>query len=302
MQRPIEISVVIPAKNRAGTLPECLESVLAQTYPASEIIVVDDGSTDDTHMIVESYAPRGVSYVRLTVGKGAQAARNFGIGMAKCEWIAFQDSDDVWLPDKLALQVKALKEYGFDPLTVVHGNGLKCFTAMGKKMPFSVPHMAGWCYEKLLLQPAPMFQSMLTSKTAILQAVGLDNDCPSYQEWDTSIRLSRHCQFMHIEQPLFEWHWHDGDTISKDLRRDVLGFNYVMNAHRSEIMAVHGMKAWRKLKITNVVRALRWGLWDEAMAFMNGEPTCPAFIFARALAKTRRFPAGTATLLKLLAV
>lgn len=94
------ISVIIPAYNSASTLSRALDSVLAQTWPAHEIIVVDDGSTDATSDIVNDYADR-VRYVRQD-NAGPSAARNRGVAEANGEWIAFLDADDWYYPDRLA--------------------------------------------------------------------------------------------------------------------------------------------------------------------------------------------------------
>jgi glycosyltransferase involved in cell wall biosynthesis len=97
-----KFSVVIPTHNRAADLAEAVRSVWDQTYPAHEIIVVDDGSTDDTPQVVESLINGGVPlrYLRQT-NQGAAAARNRGIRAAAGDWIALLDSDDTWLPRKL---------------------------------------------------------------------------------------------------------------------------------------------------------------------------------------------------------
>lgn len=95
-----DFSVIIPAYNAAGTLSRSLDSVLAQTWPAHEIIVVDDGSTDGTGEIVNSYAER-VRYVRQD-NAGPSAARNLGVAMASSEWITFLDADDWYYPERLA--------------------------------------------------------------------------------------------------------------------------------------------------------------------------------------------------------
>jgi glycosyltransferase involved in cell wall biosynthesis len=104
----VTISVVIPAYNSAAYIRETLESVLAQTYPPLETIVIDDGSTDTTAEIVQSYAGR----VRLLQQdhQGVSAARNLGIKEARGDYIAFVDSDDLWLPEKLRLQAACLLE------------------------------------------------------------------------------------------------------------------------------------------------------------------------------------------------
>lgn len=98
------ISVIIPAFNRERFLADSIESILAQTYPASEIIVVDDGSTDRTAEVAQSFGD-AVKYVFQENG-GAAVARNTGVGIATGEWFAFLDSDDVWLPDLLARQIE----------------------------------------------------------------------------------------------------------------------------------------------------------------------------------------------------
>lgn len=108
-ERPL-VSVIIPTYNRAGLIGETIENVLQQTYANLELIVVDDGSTDDTHAVLKSYGTR----IRWTAQEnaGPSAARNRGIAMAKGDIIAFQDSDDAWHPTKLARQVSLLERGG----------------------------------------------------------------------------------------------------------------------------------------------------------------------------------------------
>jgi len=103
------VSVVIPTYNRAASIGEALDSVLAQTYPAMEIIVVDDGSTDDTRQILMQRYPQ-VRYFHQENG-GVSRARNRAIREARGEFIAFLDSDDLWLPDKTEKQVACFKQH-----------------------------------------------------------------------------------------------------------------------------------------------------------------------------------------------
>lgn len=297
----IPISVVIPARNRARTLAACLDSVARQIYPAAEIIVVDDGSTDETTRIVRGFPSQLIRYTQFKTSLGAQAARNRGIELAKFEWIAFQDSDDIWFPEKLAVQVEALSRLNFDKGVVIHGDGIRQDEQSGVEEYIQIPLTTGDCYHRLLLRAGPMFPTILVHRWALLEAGGLDNACPSYQEWDTAIRLSRICRFVHVQKPLFIWRWHEGEAISKDFLRDLRGFDYVIGKYREEIIATHGYRAWRRLKIGNISRALSARQWKEAEAMMADEPAHRSFGLARVFANRQFFPQRGRQLLYLMA-
>jgi len=139
------VSVVIPAYNAERYIGETLESVLAQTYRDFEVVVVDDGSTDGTREIVRGYGEP----VRLVEqpNSGPAAARNRGVREARGEFIAFIDADDLWLPEKLALQVPLFddEEVGLVSCRVqlVDGSGRPHPTYEREKV-------SGWAFEKLL--------------------------------------------------------------------------------------------------------------------------------------------------------
>jgi len=120
------ISVVIPTYNRAGLLPRAVDSALAQTMAPAEVLIVDDGSTDDTRAVCAQWrAP--VRYIATPNG-GVARARNVGIGEARGDWIALLDSDDEWEPDKLAAQCAAFDaapdaRWGITGCTLVDGTG-----------------------------------------------------------------------------------------------------------------------------------------------------------------------------------
>ena len=108
------ISVVIPTYNRKDKLPACIASVLAQTYPDLEVIVVDDASTDGTELLFDCNIDPRVHYVRYGDNRGACYARNLGAQRAHGSILAFQDSDDLWHPDKLQKQYDLLTATGAD--------------------------------------------------------------------------------------------------------------------------------------------------------------------------------------------
>ena len=110
-----KVSVIIPTYNRAEYVTHAIDSVLAQTYTDYEIIVVDDGSADNTKDVLLPYMDR-IRYI-YQENAGLSAARNTGIKAAKGDWIAFLDSDDEWLPGKLAVQMRAVERH---PQLVAH--------------------------------------------------------------------------------------------------------------------------------------------------------------------------------------
>ena len=111
--RPL-ISVIMPTYNRAHTLPRAIRSVLAQTWENLELIIADDASADNTRQLVLAIPDRRLKYVRNEINRGAAAARNLGLSHARGEYIAFQDSDDEWLLDKLTIQMEALRSHNGD--------------------------------------------------------------------------------------------------------------------------------------------------------------------------------------------
>jgi len=241
------VSVVIPTYNRGKLIERAVQSVLAQTYQDLEVIIVDDGSTDDTPRVVAALAEedRRIHYLRHETNRGAQAARNTGIWAAGGEYVAFLDSDDEWLPDKLATQMAAF-EQGPPNLGVVHCGYRtehaddqppqdKCFTLRGN------------IYRELLANYGLGPTSILVVKKEHLERAGLFNErVRSWQEWDTCIRLARHCEFDYVPQSLVVYHLHDSPTISKDLFLSGLGYLDVVGLHRSEILRLCGQDVLAK--------------------------------------------------------
>src|SRR5690606_32106120 len=112
------VSVIIPTYNRAHLISETLDSILAQSYTHWECIVVDDGSTDDSQRVFDSYANKDSRFQFLkrpnTKPKGANTCRNIGLGTAKGEYIVFFDSDDLMTVDHLEVKINGMKDSGCD--------------------------------------------------------------------------------------------------------------------------------------------------------------------------------------------
>jgi glycosyltransferase involved in cell wall biosynthesis len=104
------ISAIIPTFNNSSYIKEAVESVLKQTLPACEIIVVDDGSTDDTEKVLTSHVANGNIKYTKAIGKGPASARNYGVALSRGEFVAFLDADDIWQSDKLKKQIPLFED------------------------------------------------------------------------------------------------------------------------------------------------------------------------------------------------
>ncbi len=193
-ERSPAVTVVVPTYNRADLIAETLESVRAQTFTDWECIVVDDGSTDDTRSVVEEFVARDPRFRYVwQENHSASSARNHGLRLARGEFIAFLDSDDLFEPDRLEWQVEALRR---DPEAVLaYGlsfNFRTPDTHKGAIYLASVPDEEkprGWCFEKLLTCSA--IQLPLIRTRAIRDAGGFDTSIPSAEDWDMWLTLAK---------------------------------------------------------------------------------------------------------------
>ena len=233
------IAVIIPTYNRVNTIVACIESVLSQSYPVNEIIVIDDHSTDDTVKQLNKIK-NDITILQTEKQYGAQTARNIGIKAAKSKWISFLDSDDLWLSNKIEKQILALKTVEYNPMTVVHGDCYRRNNNSDKKDHWQLDNIDGEnVYKKLLSKSGTLFPSILTSKQALDRIDYLDENIPSYHEWDTAIRLAKYCRFIHIQEPLFIYNIHN-NTISRNSNASIEGYQYVINKFKDEIKELCG--------------------------------------------------------------
>lgn len=262
----LSISVVIPVYNREKRIKYCLNSILDQTVSPLEIVIVDDCSIDNTVHVIKSYNDRRIRLFVLDKQSGAQAARNFGIKKAIGNWFAFQDSDDEWMPDKLEKQIKALAEINFDPWTVVHTNAVWFDEKNNTRRIGKSDGVHGKeVYEELLRKPGPMFQGMVVSKKALDKIGGLDDAVPSWQEWDTSIRLSKYCQFIYLKEPLFIYYISEKDAISSNQKLYISGYKYIVNKFENEIKSKCEENVWIDHYSIMLRKSIKYGLWKTAL-------------------------------------
>jgi glycosyltransferase involved in cell wall biosynthesis len=198
----LEITVIIPTYNRAGHVTDAINSVMTQTYQKYEIIVVDDGSTDNTRSSLAPYINKGqIQYIYQT-NKGVSAARNAGIKASKGQWIAFLDSDDLWLPDKLSRQVSLINnsktELGCVICNMQYNPSIGNISNSFQNAPFTPIHPQGICFNisSILLTRFILFnQGAMIRKSHLDEIGGYDEELEILEDYDIALRLSFLCNW-----------------------------------------------------------------------------------------------------------
>ncbi|NQN91012.1 glycosyltransferase family 2 protein [Streptococcus suis] len=218
------ISIIIPNFNRGHLLKEVLESVLNQTYQPLEIVVVDDASTDNSIAIIQNLQKSipNLLLIQQEINSGANACRNLGVDHAKGEYIAFLDSDDYFLPDKLEKQLKVFNQYpevGF----VVTGFGAKTVQVLPEGI---IP-----LKETIFQNNLGGFSTLMVKKSLFLEVGGLDQSLPSCQDWDLFLKLLTVSKGYKVAEDLVIYEVQD-DSISKNVSKVVQGYKIVSERAR----------------------------------------------------------------------
>ncbi len=192
------ISVIIPVFNRKDLISRALFSVLKQTFPVHEVIVIDDGSSDATGEVVQQQFP-GVKWIEQN-HQGVSAARNLGIQRAAGDWIALLDSDDAWVPNKLACQIEALKKAPDHPLChtneiwIRHGVRVNPMKKHEKK--------GGWIFRHCLPRCAISPSASLIKKTLFEEVGYFDETLPVCEDYDLWLRICARYPVLYLDEAL----------------------------------------------------------------------------------------------------
>ena len=228
MGLPPTVSVIIPSYQRAHLIRDTIDSVLAQTYQDFEIIVVDDGSTDETRKVVAGYGEQ-VRYIYQELrdtpnsrdtGTRAARSRNIGTRAARGEFVAFLDSDDLWLPEKLAMQVPLFDQ---DPEVGLVYCDLSYFAPDGpmeRPSRFNThPPQSGHALREMFIQKCPMHTSTVVLRRQCLNTVGLFDEGLSYfEDQDLWFRLAKVFKIDYVDAPLVRWRLHDQPHPYKEIQ------------------------------------------------------------------------------------
>lgn len=212
LQASPKVSVIMPTYNRAHYLPEAIGSVLKQTFDDFELIVVDDGSIDNTEELLQSFDDLRIRYLRQE-HRGISATLNAGIRASRGQYIARLDSDDIWTPQMLATQVGTLENHSEAGLVYAKTGAMDQW---GVRIPgiWGQPEFfAGESFKSMLYGD---FTSNITIvvRRACLDRVGLyDESFQVNEDWELWLRVARYFQFVFVDQVLAVRRWH-GDNIT----------------------------------------------------------------------------------------
>jgi glycosyltransferase involved in cell wall biosynthesis len=242
------VSVVLPAFNRAETIRAAIASVLRQSWRDFELLVVDDGSTDGTLEAAKAEADRRVRVLSTPRNLGAAGARNHGLAAARAPWIAFQDSDDEWLPEKLARQMARLLEPGAGWIgahcgMIVMGRAEDRPRARSPGRPAgrtevryipdaSVRAPEGDILAEVLRKSFISTQMLVARRDALEAVGGFDEELRALVDWELMLRLAPRGPFAFVDEPLVLQRF-SANSITRDRARRAEARARIIAKHRA---------------------------------------------------------------------
>ncbi len=263
----MNFSVVIPTFNRAHTLSRAINSVISQTFQANEIIVVDDGSTDETQELLRQWPD---IHVIMQTNHGVSAARNSGIQAAAGDWIAFLDSDDEWLPEKLERQTSLIQQNpGYK---ICHGNELWIRNGLPLKQLKKHHKQGGFIFENCL-PLCVISPSAAVIKKSVFDALGLfDTSLPACEDYDMWLRICAANPVLYVELPILRKYGGHDDQLSHkywgmDRFRITALKNALLGGSLSETQRFNARAMLRKKALIYAKGARKHGRPDEALDY-----------------------------------
>lgn len=239
MNKPL-VSVIIPNYNYANYLCQAVDSVLMQTYPNIEIIVVDDGSKDNSKEILSSYGEK-ISVI-YQPNAGVAAARNNGANAGKGEFIAFLDADDFWLPGKIEKQIDLFRmnsSLGFSHV------GVQYIDTENEPIKDLINGQEGWVSEEFLLLDRPVVLSggsgMMMPRSVFEEVGGFDLELSTCADWDLFYRISCLYEFGFLPEILVKYRIHSSNmhgNIQRMEREMMHGYQKAFSEGNSELQKI----------------------------------------------------------------
>ncbi len=245
------VTVVIPCYNRADTVAEAVETVLSQDYPSFDVIAVDDNSTDATLDVLSRMDDPRLRVVTNPGPRGPCSTRNHGAALSNSPWIAFQDSDDIWLPGKLMRQMAEVS--GTDAVAVYCGMVVKddatASSPVLRRYPGAdITHVSGD------IMPSLAFKSFISTQTVIIrrdvfEAVGgFDETFQALVDWELMLRVAQQGNVAFVDDDLVIQRL-SGNSITRTPRKRVMAQEMVLAKHADMLAGYKGALAFHHRRL-----------------------------------------------------
>ena len=263
------VSIIIPTYNREKEIGRAVWSILQQTYVWYEIIIVDDGSTDNTEEVIRQFADDRIRYIQLETNQGPSHARNIGIKEALYDYIAFHDSDDEWMPDKLELQMCKMTQVSemfglvYCRMSGIARDGSSRFVC--PPLEYERSALEGSMFKILLRQNAIGTPTMLVRKECLEKVGGFKEGLNCLEDWELILRIARNYQIGFVDEILLEVHKLP-DSVSVNIGAYIVSRCYMMSKYRKEMLE-YGI--FESISREILVMAEAVGLLEETRELLN---------------------------------
>lgn len=265
----IHVSVVVPCYNRADTVEAAIHSVLAQDYASFDVIAVDDSSNDSTLEVLGQINDPRLIVVQNTGPKGVCGARNCGAAHAKGTWIAFQDSDDWWAPDKLSKQVARISKSDdvavYCAMDIVQGDG-PTKSRVGHVPPQDAPHREGDIREGIALTSLISTQTLMIRKDIFDQMHGFDPAFEALVDWELMIRVAELGTVAFVDEVLVEQRL-SKNSITRSSEKRLAAQDRLLVKHHDRIARYPVALAKHHYRIAGAQR--HFGRYDDAAGHLR---------------------------------
>jgi len=239
MSKPT-VSIIIPTYNRDKLILKALESIFSQTFQDYEVLIIDDASTDNTEQVIRELEHPKVRYYKLDQNSGQCVARNYGAKRATGDYLAFLDSDDEWLPQKLELQISLFSE-GSDRLGAVYGYTYQKDVIKNETVLSDSGFFRGDIHEKVLSGFCPPTPSLFVVKRSVYESVqGFDESLVTFVDLDLWLRISEHHDFDYVEAPVIIKYEHIGDQYINNFEKRYKGYHLFISKWRDYLIRKTG--------------------------------------------------------------
>lgn len=270
MNHNLVFSVIIPTYNREKLISRAIDSVLCQSFTDFELIIVDDGSVDNTGKIIDKYDDERIKYIYKENG-GQNSALNVGIKEAKGKYLAFMDSDDVWLENKLQ---KIYEKYQSSSKyrVVYHSTGIY---RRGKIIPINDDYLEGKIFKEVLKQGFMSSQISLSCEKKCMEDIGcFDEKFIVYQDDDVCFRLAKNYDVGLVKDVLSIIGGEADNRVTKNKIRTVYDYRQLIEKYEKDILKECGARILAKRYFDAAIMCLEVFEFDEAKRLYDNSIKC----------------------------